>query len=120
MRMSKRKSTNYDVMYGVSTDVLEDNYENENNDIDIKTSNNGVADYVDYSNKYETNNYEDKNTEKYKVCKVVKFISKEKAIVDFEGNGLIVQGDFSVPCAVVNVQYYGEIGNSDFKYEVAK
>lgn len=49
-------------------------------------------------------------------CKVIKSISNDKAIIDFNGYGLIVSLNEKVD--VVNVKYTGNIGTPDFKYEV--
>ena len=49
-------------------------------------------------------------------CKVIKSISNDKAIIDFNGYGLIVS--FNEKADVVNVKYTGDIGTPDFKYEV--
>ena len=49
-------------------------------------------------------------------CKVIKSISNDKAIIDFNGYGLIVS--LNEKADVVNVKYTGNIGTSDFKYEV--
>ena len=49
-------------------------------------------------------------------CKVIKSISNDKAIIDFNGYGLIVS--LNGKADVVNVKYTGNIGTPDFKYEV--
>ena len=49
-------------------------------------------------------------------CKVIKSISNDKAIIDFNGYGLIVS--LNEKADVVNVKYTGNIGTPDFKYEV--
>ena len=49
-------------------------------------------------------------------CKVIKSISNDKAIIDFNGYGLIVS--LNEKAGVVNVKYTGTIGSPDFKYEV--
>ena len=49
-------------------------------------------------------------------CKVIKTISKNKVIINFNGFGLIV--NISESANSVNVKYTGNIGTPDFKYEV--
>lgn len=49
-------------------------------------------------------------------CKVIKSISNNKAIIDFNGYGLIVSTDKKTD--FVDVKYTGSIGTPDFKYEV--
>lgn len=49
-------------------------------------------------------------------CKVIKSISGNKAIIDFNGYGLIVSTDKKTD--FVDVKYTGNIGTPDFKYEV--
>lgn len=49
-------------------------------------------------------------------CKVIKTIANNKAIIDFNGFGLIVSINKKVD--FVNVKYTGSIGTPDFKYEV--
>ena len=49
-------------------------------------------------------------------CKVIKPISNDRAIIDFNGYGLIVS--LNEKAGVVNVKYTGNIGSPDFKYEV--
>ena len=49
-------------------------------------------------------------------CKVIKSVSNDKAIIDFNGYGLIVS--LNEKTDVVNVKYTGNIGTPDFKYEV--
>lgn len=48
--------------------------------------------------------------------KVIKSISDNKAIIDFDGFGLIV--DCSPDNKFVDIKYSGKIGKADFKYEV--
>ena len=49
-------------------------------------------------------------------CKVIKTISKNKVIINFNGFGIIVSVKNKVD--FVNIKYTGQIGSSDFKYEV--
>lgn len=50
-------------------------------------------------------------------CKVLAVIAKDKAIIDFDGRGIIVTiADTKVK--TVNIKYTGKIGTSDFMYEV--
>ena len=49
-------------------------------------------------------------------CKVIKSVSNGKAIIDFNGYGLIVS--LNEKADFVNVKYTGNIGTPDFKYEV--
>ena len=49
-------------------------------------------------------------------CKVIKSVSNDKAIINFNGYGLIVS--LNEKADVVNVKYTGNIGTPDFKYEV--
>ena len=49
-------------------------------------------------------------------CKVIKTISKNKVIINFNGFGLIV--NITESANSVNVKYTGNIGTPDFKYEV--
>lgn len=49
-------------------------------------------------------------------CKVIKSISNNKTIIDFNGYGLIVSTDKKTD--FVDIKYTGSIGTPDFKYEV--
>ena len=57
-----------------------------------------------------------KNSENIISCKVIKSVSNDKAIIDFNGYGLIVS--LNEKADFVNVKYTGNIGTPDFKYEV--
>lgn len=46
-------------------------------------------------------------------CKVVKIISKDKGIINFDGCGIIVPVGENTK--LVNIRYTGKIGKSDFK-----
>ncbi len=62
-----------------------------------------------------TINDEPKSSDEIKTCKVIGLIPYGRAIIDFNGFGLIVN------CAsdkeFVDIKYSGKIGEADFKYE---
>lgn len=114
--MSRRKN-NYDVVTDVTTTEVEDGF--ENNEVDMENVNGKIVDDVD---KYEAKISDENSIKKHKVCKIIKFISKTRAIINFNGKGLIINvgSNLSTPCSTVDIEYIGEIGKSDFSYEVAK
>lgn len=62
-------------------------------------------------------------TKNIKDCAVIGRIGRDKVIVDFDNYGLIVGVNISrskeFP-SIIKLEYSGEIGKSDFKYEVVK
>lgn len=62
-------------------------------------------------------------TRNIKDCVVIGRIGRDKVIVDFDNYGLIVGVNISrskeFP-SIIKLEYNGEIGKSDFKYEVVK
>ena len=86
----------------VSDDILEADIEDTENDISEVDVSNNTEETVDKDNIVS--------------CKIIKSISNDKAIIDFNGYGLIVS--LNEKAGVVNVKYTGNIGSPDFKYEV--
>lgn len=60
---------------------------------------------------------EEKPVINIKTCKVIKRVSTDKAIVDFDGFGIIVPIDDNNKTNI-DIKFNGTIGKPDFTYEV--
>lgn len=86
------------------------------NYIDIATDE-MIIENIDIPVVDETDIVEEKPIINIKTCKVIKRISTDKVIVDFDGFGIIVP----VNCGdekYLNIKFNGTIGKPDFTYEV--
>lgn len=120
--MSRKKNINFD-----NENLIEYTDENVSNDEIVETVDKSIVETFDTVESSEIKDVPNFGHLGYinvidniKSCKVIKAISNDKAIIDFDGFGLIATVDDarSLCGKRIDIKYSGNIGKADFKYEV--